>query len=182
MEDNNVIKTNEVINNKYSATEFIEDNSILEVQYLPFDSKLQIASQVLMGVIDAVGGLNTSLLRRVATETFIEAVSNIDMNIEDENGLKGYDQLCFYRQLDNLAAFLGYEYEELWNILNERVQDYIRTETNPAVTINAIYNQIKEYWEVAMNYISSTVKNVDVEKLTSQLSSLINKDGVVNES
>ena len=99
---------------------------------------MEIAGYVLRGVTQALGGLNSSMLRRVATEVFIENITNIDLNIEDENGLKGFDQLCYSRELDKLLLYLGDEYTEMKRILDEYVSDYIRTETNPSVTINMI--------------------------------------------
>ena len=123
---------------KISVKEYVDNNELLEVGYLPFDRKMEIAGYVLRGVTQALGGLNSSMLRRVATEVFIENITNIDLNIEDENGLKGFDQLCYSRELDKLLLYLGDEYTEMKRILDEYVSDYIRTETNPSVTINMI--------------------------------------------
>lgn len=163
--------------NKISVKEYVENKNLLEVNYVPYDNKLQIVSHVLNGVVSSVGGLNTSLLRRIATEVFIESISNIDMSIEDENGLGGFDQLCYLGELSGLKAMMGNEYIEFQTILDERVQDYIRTETNPAVTINAIYNQVTDYAKMAMDYISSQIQNIDVEKVSEVVSKYIPANG-----
>lgn len=168
--------------NKISVSEYLGDYSLLEVSYIPFDTKLSIVSNILSNTINAIGGLNTSLLRRIATEVIIENVSNIDMNIEDENGLKGYDQLCFNNELNRLISLLGNEYVEFKHILDERVEDYIRIETNPSVTIDSIYNQIKNYFNVMMDYISERIQNIDVDELAEQLKPVIEKAGVINEN
>lgn len=87
-------------NNKISVTEYINNNDLLVVTYLPFDTKMNIVSHILNSIISSVGGLNTSLLRRISTEVFINSITNIDMNIEDENGLRGFDTLLFTGKLN----------------------------------------------------------------------------------
>ena len=163
--------------NKISVMDYVNDNDLLEVSYIPYDEKMQIVSHVLNGVINSVGGLNTSILRRIATEVFIESISNIDLGIEDENGLKGFDQLCYLGEMDQLKNLLGNEYAEFQKILDERVQDYIRMETNPALTINAIYEQVSEYAKMAMDYISSQIQNVDVDQVAEMVSKFIPTNG-----
>ena len=167
--------------NKISVSEFIDNKSLLEVSYLPFDSKMQLVSTIFSEVINVVGGLNTALLRRISTEAFINAISNIDMSIKDDTGLDGFDQLYYHREFKNLVSLLGEEYTELQTILTERLNDYIRTETNPAITINSIYEQVKTYFNTALDYISTNIQNIDVEKLTEQLSPLMEKVGGINE-
>lgn len=163
--------------NKISVQEYVKDNGLLEVSYIPYDDKMSIVSHVLNGVIKSVGGLNTSLLRRIATEVFIESISNINLSIEDINGFKGFDQLCYLGEMNKLKAQLGDEYQELQTMLDERVQDYIRTETNPAVTIEAIYNQLTEYAKIAMDYISGQVQNIDTDKVASVITKYITANG-----
>lgn len=163
--------------NKISIDEYIGNHDLLQLTYIPFDNKLEIVSHIINGTIGAVGGLNTSLLRRVSTEAFIESITNIDMNIINESGLKGFDELLYRNELDNLVEILGNEYRQLQTILNEMVSDYIRTETNPSVTINRIYDQIKFYLSTAMDYISSQIQNIDVEELSRMISSINDKVG-----
>lgn len=163
--------------NKISVMDYVNDNDLLEVSYIPYDEKMQIVSHVLNGVINSVGGLNTSILRRISTEVFIESITNIDLGVEDENGLKGFDQLCYLGELDQLKIFLGNEYIEFQKILDEHVQDYIRMETNPALTINAIYNQLSEYAKIAMDYISNQIQNIDADQVAETVTKFISTNG-----
>jgi len=158
--------------NKISVKEYLSGEKQLELTYIPFDSKLEIVSHIINGIINSVGGINTSLLRRISTEVFIGSISNIDMNIEDENGLSGFDQLCYLNKLDELKNNLGSEYAEFETILNERISDYIRIETNPAVTINAIYNQLKDIADKVLNYISDQVQDFDVDNFINNVSQI----------
>lgn len=169
--------------NKISVHEYLDDAEKLEVTYIPFDDKLKIVSKIIRGIINSTGGLNSSLLRRISTEVFIESITNIDLSIEDEDNLSGFDQLCYHRELDKLIALLGDEYKEFKRILDEHVDDYVRIETNPAVTINAIYDQIMERIGSMLDYLSNQIQNVDIEELTTTLSQLgIINGGVGNES
>lgn len=163
--------------NKISVMDYVNDNDLLEVSYIPYDEKMQIVSHVLNGVINSVGGLNTSILRRISTEVFIESITNIDLGVEDENGLKGFDQLCYLGELDQLKIFLGNEYIEFQKILDEHVQDYIRMETNPALTINAIYNQLSEYAKIAIDYISNQIQNIDADQVAETVTKFISTNG-----
>lgn len=158
---------------KISVKEFIDNENLLEVVYVPFDRKMEIVGYVLRGLTKALGGINSSMLRRVSTEVFIENITNLDLNIEDENELKGFDQLCFHGKLDDLIVYMGNEYIEMKRILDEYVADYIRTETNPAVTINAIYDQMKMYMKTALDYIHEYIKDIDVEQLGNTIAQLV---------
>ena len=164
-------------NKKISVEEYLNDNSLLEVTYLPFDTKLGIVSNILNSVIESVGGLNSSLLRRISTEVIIENITNIDMNIEDENKLKGFDQLCYNNQLENLKLAIGNEYVEFDRILNERISDYIRIETNPAITITGIYNQLKEYAGMLSEFVKGQIDNIDVDEIARRINTSLNKGG-----
>lgn len=167
---------NKDVTGKISVAEYIEDNSKLIVNYIPFDEKMNVASRIITGIVNALGGLNSSLLRRVSTEVFIETISNIDLNIVDENGLKGFDQLCYRRELDKLKEYLGNEYTELAQILSEYVSDYIRTETNPAITIQKIYEQSGTYLNNAFDYISNYIQSIDAEKAAESIRQIISSN------
>ena len=149
---------------KISIKEYIDNNELLEMEFIPFDTKMEIVSQVINQVIKTVGGLNTSLLRRISTEVFVEAITNIDMSMEDENGLGGFDQLYFYNKFDDFIGLINREYSQFAQILDERIADYIRIETNPSVTIQAIYKQVSDYLGTAMDYLSDKIQNIDVEE------------------
>lgn len=127
---------------KISVMDFINDNSLLEVNYIPFDQKLLTVSMMLNNFIDNGTIENSSIIRRISTEIFIETISNIDLTIKDENGLEGYDQLYYNNEMDLLKQLLGFEYVEFENILNERISDYYRTESNSAFAIRYIYDRI----------------------------------------
>ena len=167
-------------NNKISVKEYIENNELLTAVYIPFDEKLSIVSRIISELVNTIGGLNTSMLRRIATEVFIESITNIDMTITDENGLSGFDQLIYRDELENLKVKLGNEYDEFERILDERVDDYIRTETNPAITINAIYSQVADMLSKLIELFSKRIQEIDVDEFIDNISHLIPVSGGAN--
>ena len=54
--------------------------------------------------------------------------------------------------------------------MSERLSDYFRVETNPAVTINSIYNHVKDYYNQVMDFISEKVQDFDVESFVKTFS------------
>lgn len=163
--------------NKISVKEYIEDKGLLRGTYVSFNDKITIMSHVISELVNSIGGLNTSMLRRLATEVIIESISNIDMATTDENGLSGYDQLCYMNELDDLKMRLGNEYDEMERILDERIDDYIRTETNPAITINAIYSHVTDTLSDVIELIRKQIQNINVEELMQNISQLIPQTG-----
>ena len=166
--------------NKISVQEYLNNKELLKVVYVPFDSKITIVSKIFQGLINATGGINTSMLRRIFTEVVIENITNIDMGILDENELKGFDQLCLANELDNLKYLLGNEYKEFEKILSEYISDYIRVETNPAVTINQIYTQVVDFLNTVLDTLSERIKDINVEELEDTILKLIPTNGGVN--
>ena len=175
------MKNEDVKKEKISVADYLGDRYLLELRYTPFDVKMGVVSEIMNNVISTIGGLNTTFLRRIATETFITTITNIDMNVADENGLKGFDQLCFTGSLEELKSDMGAEYAEFERILNERVQDYIRMETNPSVTIQGIYNQVSSALNSVMDVLSEQIKGIDVEQLGKMISDAVEKNGGVKK-
>ena len=68
--------------NKISVKEYLDNKELLNGIYIPFDTKTQIVSRVVRGLVDSTGGIMSSILRRIFTEVVIESISNIDMNMD----------------------------------------------------------------------------------------------------
>jgi len=107
-----------------SILDFINDNNLLEITYVPFDVKVEIVKTIISTVAENAGYLDSSVLRRVAFETMVNTITNIDMNIECEYGLKGYDYLCYSDSEATLLSHIGPQYDQFWRILEEQVRDY----------------------------------------------------------
>ena len=110
-------------NNKISMKEFFDNKELLEVTYIPFDTKLQTVFVVLQSIIDNYGYLNRSILRRIATETILDVITNVDMSMECEHELKGFDYM-YYKQDFQILDYIEIQYNEFMKILDEQIADY----------------------------------------------------------
>ena len=161
---------------KISVKEYIENKDLLELSYIPYDKKIDIVSGVFSGVIQALGGLNSTMLRVISTQTIIENVTNIDLKIQDdESGLQGFDYLVYTDELRTLINLMGKEYAEFMNIFDEYKSDYIRMETNPALTIQKIYEQASKYMSVIIEFLQEQIKNIDAEQFSSFVADIAKK-------
>ena len=161
---------------KISVNEFLNNSDLLEITYTPFYTKLQIVTKILNSVINATGEINTSIIRRISTQVFIENITNIDMSIKDENDLDGYDKLCYLNKLSDLKKLIGLEYIEFENILNERLMDYIRIETNPTYAVSEIYKMASNNTDALSTLLLDKSKDVEIDELVSQIGE-INSEG-----
>ena len=130
-------------NGKISINEYLNDKSLLEINYIPFHQKKQIVDDIISEVINSSGKIDTTLIRRISTEIFISVLTNINMGLEDENGLQGYDQLLYTDELDGLINLIGNGYFELKKILDEQISDYIRNDSNPIPVLEGILSYLQ---------------------------------------
>lgn len=107
-----------------SVLDFVNDNSLLEVSYVPFDVKVQVAKAIIYSVAENAGYLDSSILRRVAFETIVTTITNIDIKADCGHGLKGYDYLCYTDSEDLLITMMGSHYYQFNQILQEQIEDY----------------------------------------------------------
>ena len=112
-------------NNKISMKEYFDNNELLEVSYIPFDIKLQIISIIIQTLVSDYGHINRSIIRRVSIETIIESLTNIDMKLDCDNGLKGFDYMYYIKNgFMHLISNFEDQYDEFQKILEEQIADY----------------------------------------------------------
>lgn len=105
--------------------QFLNDNMLLQLQYLDFNTKLEIALSIVTALINNSGYINQSLLRRFSVETIIEAISNIDMKEKCSNGLSGYDYMCYTENgYEVIKKYLNPQFEQFMEIIKEQANDY----------------------------------------------------------
>lgn len=111
---------------KITMQEFYENAELLEATYIPFESKLTIALTIVESLIDSHGSINTTILRRTATEMILDTITNIDMSLEcEEIGLNGYDYLYYNEDCYNLLmGLIGFQFNEFMRIVKEQAKDY----------------------------------------------------------
>ncbi len=109
---------------KISVLDYVNNNDLLEIRYIPFETKLRIIDSIITEIIEKEKTINTSLIRRISIQIFIENSTNIDLSSTDDNNLDGFNQLYYYNALESLTRFIGNEYSEFLLILKERISDY----------------------------------------------------------
>jgi hypothetical protein len=162
--------------NKISVSEFLETPELLEVGYTPYDKKVDIVDVILSQVIvnDEVEKIDSALLKRIKTQIFIESITNIDMSIESDDGLNGYDELCLLDELDMLIELIYDEYSRFEEILELKLQDFYRYKTSTSATMLSLKNNFLKFAKEKYDEISNMIDNIDTHALSDKLKVFIN--------
>lgn len=161
---------------KISVAEYLEDNDLLEINYIPYEQKLEICNVVLEQCISEFEGyysLNSALLERVQTEVFIENITNLDFSIKDEYGLGGYDQLCMYDELDKLIYSCGFLYEQFEDILDLMVYDYNNNVACTRGYLNTLKSNILNWISILKRDAHDFINNLDSKTITDNIVTVI---------
>lgn len=130
------------MNERISVKEFLEDKELLELTYIPYDKKVEICETIIeqcSSEFENYHTLNSALLERVKKEIFISSITNLDFSIKDENGLDGYDQLCYHNMLNDLIEDCDYLYDQFEEIFQLMLNDY----RSDVLSIRGYFNSLK---------------------------------------
>ncbi len=171
------------IERKISVEEYLENINLLEIHYTKYYDKMEIVDTILSKIIvhdSSPRTINTAILDRVATQVFIEAITNLDLSIVDEDGLDGYDLLCYEDELNDLLSISGIanEYSIFRDILEKRINDFYNYENNIAVAINNIKKDFLNYTNSGLDYLNQMISSIDAEKVASFIEQYLPKEGV----
>lgn len=163
---------------KISVSQYLENEDLLEINYVPYDIKKEIVETIISKTIfyKDMLLLDTSLLKRISCEIFIESITNIDMGILDEHGLFGYDTLCMNNALNNLLVEIDEEYERFMEILEYKVADFIRKNNSTGAIISSVVNRIVNWGNYKINELNNYIEGIDVKKITNELKFLVDKN------
>ena len=164
--------------NKISVIQYIENEDLLEINYTPYSVKKEIVNTIVSQVTDKgdMRTIDTALLNRVSCEIFIESITNIDMSIEDENKLSGYDLLCMNNKLDDLLFEVSDEYGRFVEILECVVSDFIRNNNSTSATLLFIMNKIVNFGKEKIEELNNYINNINVKDIADELKTLIDKN------
>ena len=164
--------------NKISVTEYLEDKGLLEINYIPYDVKSNIVDVILSKVSTAgeINKLDSALLHRISTQVFIESITNIDMSIESEENLNGYDLLCLYDELDSLIDTIIDEFERFEHILELKVEDFHRYNTSTSATLLSLKNVLSKFVKKKSDEINELIRNLDTSAISEKLKNIINEN------
>lgn len=125
------------------------DRSKLEVVYIPYYVKIKIITKTIYEFFKRYGYVNSSMVKLIGFQTYVEYITNLDMGSEDENNLLGFDILKYNNKYNDLIIDLGDEYKDFENILAEQLDDYKRdadiiTQNNQMIEIRLNEGGINE--------------------------------------
>lgn len=164
--------------NKISVSEYLKDNNKLEVNYIPYDVKLDIVDVVLSQVIsnDGMPKVDSALLKRVSTEVFIETITNIDMSIKSEFDLGGYDELCLNNGLDFLIEFIEDEFDRFNEILDSKLNDFYRYNNSTGSVLMSLKNSLVKFINKKTNEVNELINTIDTKDISNRLKKLIEEN------
>ena len=169
---------------KISVKEYLNDTELLELTYIPYDEKVEICNVIIgqcSSVFEDYHSLNSVLLERVKTEIFITSITNLDFSIKDENGLDGYDQLCYHNDLDYLIYTCGFLYEQFEEIFELALKDYYDNFTSLRSYLNTMKTNVLNWISKIKRDANEFVKSIDSKEVSDKIIQIIDKSGIINK-
>lgn len=164
--------------NKISVSQYLENEDLLEINYVPYDVKREIVDTIIFQVTryGEMKNIDTALLHRVSCEIFIESITNINMSIVNENNLGGYDVLCMNNALDELLYEIDEEYSRFLEILEYKLSDFHKQNTSTAAILLLLKNKLYSFGNEKLNDLRVLTENIDVKQIGDKLKEIINEN------
>lgn len=165
--------------NKISVKQYIEDNTLLEISYVPYEVKAEIVEAIINKVArygNNMKTINTALLHRVSCEIFIESITNIDMSVVSEEGLSGYDILCMNNILEDLLYEIDDEYARFWEILEFKISDFEKINNSTGAILFKLKDSFSLWLREKASEFNGIIENFDVKKLADNLKNMIQEN------
>lgn len=165
------------MNNKISANEYLNNKNLLEISYIPYEQKIDICDVIMSQLIIDVGYpiIDSCMLERISTQVFIENVTNLDLSIIDDNGLNGYDTLCYYDELNALLRTTT-EFEILKHMIELKYNDF---KINQGSFKGMIHTLKEKFIKIIIsNYenINTLFSSIDSQKASEKIANFVNKN------
>lgn len=172
-----VIKMDKNLNKeKISVREYLDNPELIEVYYTQYDLKVNICDVILDQVIKKDGCyyyIDSSLLDRIKTQVIIESVTNIDLSIEDEVGLNGYDLLCKEDRLDDLLNSIPEEFNRFNKILELKVKDFNNNNGSLRGFLHYSKIEIINKYNEFVNSTTEFIQNLDAKEISDNIVNFI---------
>lgn len=164
--------------NRISVAEYLENDELLEINYTPYDVKINIVDVILSQVVTEgdMRKIDSAFLHRISTQVFIESITNIDMSIKSEHDLNGYDLLCLNNELDALIDIISDEFERFEDILRLKVDDFYKYNTSTSATLLSLKNTVSKFINKKSDEINELIENLDTVSISDKLKNIINEN------
>jgi hypothetical protein len=161
---------------RISVIEYLQNPGELELNYTPYNIKAEIVDVILSQVIteNEMKKIDSALLDRVSTQIFIESATNIDMSIESEEGLDGYDLLCLNDELDHVIFVIGTEFDRFKEILDLKVADFYRYENSTSATLLLLKRLMYTFMKKKVDEARQLVEGVDTKAVAERMKVFLN--------
>ena len=159
--------------NKISVQDYLANKDLLEFIYVPHDKKVEICDVILNQVLyrDGFATVNSVLLERVKIQIVIESISNLDLSVINDNGLNGYDLLCYNDELESLIN--NSEFKKFDKIIELRLKDFYNDSASLRGYIDYLVNKAQRKAEQFKEYLSEFIQNLDSQAIANQVSNVI---------
>ncbi len=161
---------------KINVKEYLENKNALELNYLSYVDKLELADLIMENVIEDKYKppiINTAILKNIAVQSFINQATNLDLSVEANDGQDGYDILSYSNELTNLLASIDREFSVFESILNDRVNDFYRYEYSTSKAIYDLARSVKDLVNMGAKYVDDALKDVDLDQIVEKYKDVI---------
>lgn len=161
---------------KISVKDYLGNKDLLELNYIPHDEKVDICNVIIeecINVSDDYYTIDSVLLERVKKEILLSSITNIDFSIQDEVGMAGYDQLCFYNELNNLIFDCGHLYEQFDEMFRLKLIDYYNNNESLRSYMHSIKNKFLNWFYDIKKESREYLDNIDSKKVVDNIKNVI---------
>lgn len=154
---------------KLRIEEYLENKSVLELFYTPYENKVEIVEVILSQVVkhNELVNVDTALLKRISFQVFMEHITNLDLSDTNSNGLNGYDYLCSKNEINDLLSldFIKNELDRFNEILDCKLNDIYREKTSVGYVLVYIKNIISSFMKNKQDELNDYISNLDTKKI-----------------
>lgn len=163
---------------KISVEEYLENNELLKTYYTPFETKREIVDVIVSQVVEDKGmkKIDQTFLYRIATQVFIETITNIDMSIKSNSGLDGYDVLCLNDALNELIDMISTEFDRFDSILKLKLDDFYRYENSTSSILLSLKKNLSDFFKKKTDELNEMIANIDSKEISEKIKMTINEN------
>ena len=161
--------------NKISVKEYLDNKEKLALIYVPYERKVNICDVILSQVLnkDGFATIDSVLLERVKTQIIIESMSNLDLSIQNESGLNGYDLLSLNNELEVFEV--NPEFEKFNKIIDLRLKDFYNENASLRGYLKYLVDKANNRLATIKADFSEFVHNLDSKAIAGQISDVISE-------
>lgn len=158
---------------RISVQEYLDNKDRLELIYVPHDKKVNICDVILSQVLnkDGFATVDSVMLERVKIQIIIESFSNLDLSIENIDGINGYDLLSLNNKLEEFVTHE--EFNKFDKIIELRLKDFYNENASLRGYINYLVNKIQNKFVLLKDDVDNFIQNLDTKAIANKVSDVV---------